>query len=50
MDRAALEFRIAELRKVLEQIQANGNAAIGAISECEYWLAKLDAQEKEKAE
>ena len=50
MDRAALESRIAELRKALEQIQANGNATIGAILECEYWIAKLDAQEKEKAE
>ena len=49
MDRAALERRIAELRKVLEQIQANGNATVGAIAECEYWLAQLDAQEKEKA-
>jgi len=49
MDKDALENRIAELRKVLDQIQANGNATIGAISECEYWLAKLDAQERKKA-
>ena len=49
MTREMLEARIAELRKVLDQIQANGNATIGAISECEYWLAQLDAQEKENA-
>lgn len=50
MTREMLLARIAQLRKVLEQIQANGNATFGQISECEYWLAKLDEQEKEKAE
>lgn len=42
MDKEQLEKRLAELRKQLEQIQANGNALIGAISECEHWLAALD--------
>ena len=41
MDKVALEKRIADLRKQLEQLQANGNAVIGAISECEHWLRTL---------
>lgn len=42
MSKEDLEKRIAELRKSLEQIQANGNATLGAIAECEYWLRKID--------
>jgi hypothetical protein len=48
MDREALEKRLADLRRTLEQIQANGNATLGAIAECEYWLRKM--QEKENGE
>jgi len=39
-----LEQRMAELQKILEQLQANGNATLGAISECRYWLAQLEAK------
>lgn len=42
MDKEALEKRLAELRKSLEQVQANGNALIGAIQECEHWLKVID--------
>jgi hypothetical protein len=38
MSKEAIEKRLVELRKSLEQVQANGNALIGAIQECEYWL------------
>lgn len=41
MNKEAIEKRISELRKTLEQLQANGNAVIGAIQECEYWLRIL---------
>lgn len=47
MDKNVIEKRLAELRKALEQTQASGNAIIGAIQDCEYWLSVLD---KEKAE
>lgn len=33
-----IKERLIELRKNLEQIQANGNAVVGAIQECERWL------------
>ena len=42
MNKEALENRLAELRKSLEQIQANGNATLGAIAECEYWLKVIE--------
>ena len=42
MDKEALEKRLAELQALLEQITANGNATMGAINECKYWLAKLE--------
>jgi len=38
-----LERRLSELQKKLDQIQANGNATIGAISECEYWINSISA-------
>jgi len=50
MSKEQLEKRIAELQASLKQVEANGNALIGAISECEYWLKVLGAQEKENAE
>lgn len=47
MDKEALKARLVELRKALEQeqarfnqAQANGNMLVGAIQECELWLAK----------
>ena len=46
MDKSAVEKRIAELRKALEQIQANGNATIGAIAECERWLKQMNDEDK----
>jgi hypothetical protein len=42
MDKEKLEKRLAELQATLEQIQANGNATIGAIAECRYWLAQIE--------
>ena len=48
MDKEAVEKRLAELRKALEQTQANGNAIVGAIQECEYWLSLLDKEKAEK--
>lgn len=41
MTEELLKARIVELRKALDQVQANGNALVGAIQECEMWLAKL---------
>ena len=46
MSREQIEKRIAELQKQLEQIQANGNATLGAIAECEYWLKELEPKEE----
>lgn len=48
MTKADIEQRLAELRKSLEQIQANGNALMGAINDCEYWLNRI--QEAEQSE
>ena len=48
MNKETLEKRLAELQRTLEQIQANGNATLGAISECQYWLKQLEAEEAEK--
>lgn len=44
MTKEALEARIKELHKAMEQIQANGNAVAGAIQECQLWLAKLNKE------
>jgi septal ring factor EnvC (AmiA/AmiB activator) len=52
MNKAQLEKRIAELQKSLEQVQANGNALVGAIQDCNYWLKQLEqteAQERKAA-
>jgi len=46
MTKEMLENRIAELRKQLDQLQANGNAIVGAIQECELWLSKLQKKDK----
>ena len=45
MDKEAIEKRLAELQKELEQAQANGNAILGAIADCKYWLAVLEKAE-----
>jgi len=42
MDKEKLEARLVTLQKELEQIQANGNALLGAIQDCKYWLAELE--------
>lgn len=47
MSKEQLEARLAELRRQLDQIQANGNATLGAIAECEYWLKQLEEAEGE---
>ena len=47
MTKEAIEKRIEELKKQLEQVQANGNALIGAIQDCEYWLKELEKQKEE---
>jgi hypothetical protein len=45
MNREALEARIAELQKAVDQLHANGNALMGAIQECNHWLAQVDEPE-----
>jgi len=40
----AIEKRLVELQKELEQTQANGNAIIGAMQDCRYWLAELEIE------
>ena len=46
MDKEKLEKRLAELQQTLRQIENNGNATLGAIEECKYWLAQLEQAEK----
>jgi len=41
MNRESIETRLLELQKQLEQVQANGNALLGAIQDCNYWLEVL---------
>ena len=48
MDKEALEQRLAELREIFRQIESNGNATLGAISECEHWLAVIAKAEQAK--
>lgn len=45
MKKELIEQRMFELQKSLEQLQANGNATLGAIEECRYWLAELQKEE-----
>jgi len=49
MTKEALEKRLAELRTALEQITANGNATMGAINECNYWLKQLETEKEAEA-
>ena len=48
MNKEAIEKRLLELQKILEQIHANGNATVGAISECKYWLERIELEQLEK--
>ena len=48
MDKEKLEARMAELQQSLKQLEANGNAMLGAIEECKYWLAQLEQEEAPK--
>lgn len=43
MDKEQIEKRIADLHKQFEQVQARGNALIGAIQDSEYWLKQIQA-------
>jgi hypothetical protein len=47
MDRQTIGKRLATLKEQLKQIEANGNALVGAIQDCEYWLAELEKAEAE---
>jgi hypothetical protein len=49
MDKEKLEARLADLQQSLKQIEANGNAMLGAIEECKYWLAQLEEKEAPKS-
>jgi hypothetical protein len=42
MNKEKLEKRLVELEAQLRQIENNGNAVIGAIQECQYWLAQIE--------
>jgi phage shock protein A len=51
----SIESRLAQLRNELAQaqanlaqMQANLNAYQGAIQDCEFWLAAIDAQQAEE--
>lgn len=49
MDKEKINARLAELEKARQQTLANLNAIIGAIQECNYWLAEADKpQDKEE--
>ena len=45
MNKEKLEKRLADLQQTLRQIENNGNATLGAIEECKYWLAQLEQEE-----
>jgi hypothetical protein len=49
MNREQVEKRKAELLQGLEELKANIVATNGAIQDCDYWLAQLDAEEKKIA-
>ena len=48
MDKEKLEARLIDLNATLKQTEANGNAILGAIEECKYWLAQLEQEENPK--
>lgn len=43
--REAIEARLARLRAEYRQLEANANATMGAIQDCEFWLAEMDKPE-----
>ena len=45
MDKETIGKRLAALKEQLKQIEANGNALVGAIQDCEYWLAEIEKAE-----
>jgi hypothetical protein len=47
MNKEVIGKRLATLKEQLKQIEANGNALVGAIQDCEYWLAELEKAEAE---
>jgi len=48
MDKEKIMARLAELQNMLKQAEANGNAILGAVEECKYWLAQLEQDEAPK--
>ncbi len=46
MTKAEIQERKANLVSNREQIMGQANALTGAIQDCDYWLAKLDRDEK----
>ena len=49
MNKEAIETRLAQLRQHLVEVQANFSATQGAIQDCEFWLAQLDAEAAQAA-
>lgn len=49
IDRAAVERRLAILRREQAQVRANLDAYAGAIEDCLYWLDVLSAREAGEA-
>ena len=47
MDKEAVGKRLTMLKEQLKQVEANGNALVGAIQDCEYWLAEIEKAETE---
>jgi len=47
MNKETIKNRISELQKELEKISANGNVIVGAIHDCNYWLAELEKDSDE---
>ena len=43
-----IQLRSAQLQKQAEKLQSDLNATIGAIQDCNFWLAQLDKSEEEK--
>jgi len=42
--REQVEERLQTLREQLDQLKANANAVIGAVQDCEHWLAVLESE------
>ena len=50
MDKEKIQARLAELKQQLERVTADGNAIVGAIQDCEYWLAQIEQEESKPKE